>query len=246
MTTESQPDHGNPARFGSGQAVRRLEDDALLAGAGRFTDDVTLPGQTQLFFVRSPYPHARIVSVDTAAALAMPGVLQVVTGADLVAAGVKPIPGSTGFARADGSPGAAPPRRALAHERVRFVGEAVAAVVALTLQQARDAAEAIAVDYDELPMVVDMNDATSPGAPVLCPEAPDNIAAETRYGNAEATAEAFASARHVVTLDLVNQRLAALSLEPRSVLAGFDNASQRLTLRMSTQMPSGYSSSERA
>jgi len=239
VTTESQPDHGNPARFGSGQAVRRLEDDALLAGAGRFTDDVTLPGQTQLFFVRSPYPHARIVSVDTAAALAMPGVVQVVTGADLVAAGVKPIPGSTGFARADGSPGAAPPRRALAHERVRFVGEAVAAVVALTLQQARDAAEAIAVDYDELPMVVDMNDATSPGAPVLCPEAPDNIAAETRYGNAEATAEAFASARHVVTLDLVNQRLAALSLEPRSVLAGFDNASQRLTLRMSTQMPSG-------
>ncbi|UUZ76522.1 xanthine dehydrogenase family protein molybdopterin-binding subunit [Polaromonas sp. P1(28)-13] len=189
--------------------------------------------------MRSPYPHARIVSVDTATALAMPGVLQVVTGADLVAAGVKPIPGSSGFARADGSPGATPPRRALAHERVRFVGEAVAAVVALTLQQARDAAEAIAIDYDELPMVVDMNDATAPGAPVLCPEAPDNIAAETRYGNAEATAAAFASARHVVALDLVNQRVAALSLEPRSVLAGFDVASQRLTIRMSTQMPSG-------
>ncbi|MGH6639381.1 MAG: xanthine dehydrogenase family protein molybdopterin-binding subunit, partial [Polaromonas sp.] len=188
---------------------------------------------------RSPYPHARIVSVDTTAALAMPGVLRVVTGADLVAAGVKPIPGASGFSRADGSPGATPPRRALAHERVRFVGEAVAAVVALTLQQARDAAETIAIDYDELPMVVDMNDATAPGAPVVCPEAPDNIAAETRYGNAAATAAAFARARHVVTLDLTNQRLAALSLEPRSVLAGFDSASQRLTLRMSTQMPSG-------
>ncbi|WP_309678451.1 xanthine dehydrogenase family protein molybdopterin-binding subunit [Polaromonas sp.] len=239
MTTETQPGPGNPARFGSGQAVRRLEDDALLAGAGQFTDDLTLPGQTQLFFVRSPYPHARIVAVDTTVARAMPGVLQVVTGADLVAAGVKPIHGSSGFQRADGSPGATPPRRALAHERVRFVGEAVAAVVALTLQQARDAAEAIAIDYDELAMVVDMNDATAPGAPSLCPEAPDNIAAETRYGNAQAAATAFAGARHVVTLDLVNQRLAALTLEPRSVLAAFDSASQRLTLRMSTQMPSG-------
>ncbi|UUZ71424.1 xanthine dehydrogenase family protein molybdopterin-binding subunit [Polaromonas sp. P1(28)-8] len=179
------------------------------------------------------------MSLDTAAALAMPGVLQVVTGADLVAAGVKPIPGASGFTRADGSPCAAPPRRALAHERVRFVGEAVAAVVALTLEQARDAAEAIAIDYEELPMVVDMNDAMAPCAPVLCPEAPDNIAAETRYGNAEATAAAFASARHVVTLDLVNQRLAPLSLEPRSVLAAFDTTSQRLTIRMSTQMPSG-------
>jgi len=232
-----------PTRFGSGQAVLRLEDDALLAGVGQFTDDVTLPEQTYLFFVRSPYPHARIVAVDTAAALAMPGVLQVVTGADLVAAGVKPIPGSIGFTRADGLPGVAPLRRVLAHEHVRFVGDAVAAVVALTLQQARDAAEAVSVDYEELPMVVDMRDATAPGAPLLCPEAVGNIFAETRYGSAEATASAFAGARHVVTLDLVNQRLHALSLEPRSVLAEFDRTSQRLTIRMSTQMPSGVRTS---
>ena len=243
LTTQLQSTQRNPTRFGSGQAVRRLEDDALLAGAGQFTDDVTLQEQTHLFFVRSPYPHARIVSIDAAAARAMPGVLQVVTGADLVAADVKPIPGSIGFTRADGSPSAAPPRRALAHERVRFVGEAVAAVVALSLQQARDAAEAISIDYDELPMVVDMKDATAPGAPMLCPEAPDNIAAETRYGSVAATAAAFAGARHVVSLDLVNQRLAALSLEPRSVLAAFDAASQRLTIRMSTQMPSGVRNS---
>ena len=243
MTTQLQSTQRNPTRFGSGQAVRRLEDDALLTGAGQFTDDVTLQEQTHLFFVRSPYPHARIVSIDAAAARAMPGVLQVVTGADLVAADVKPIPGSIGFTRADGSPSAAPPRRALAHERVRFVGEAVAAVVALSLQQARDAAEAISIDYDELPMVVDMKDATAPGAPMLCPEAPDNIAAETRYGSVAATVAAFAGARHVVSLDLVNQRLAALSLEPRSVLAAFDAASQRLTIRMSTQMPSGVRNS---
>lgn len=232
-----------PTRFGSGQAVRRLEDDALLAGTGQFTDDVTLQEQTHLFFVRSPYPHARIVAVDTSAAQAMPGVLKIVTGADLVAAGVKPVPGIGGFTRADGSPCATPPRRVLAHERVRFVGEAVAAVVALSLRQARDAAEAVMVDYDELPMVVDLSDAMAGGAPALCPEAPDNIAAETRYGDAGATAAAFAAARHIVKLDIVNQRLAALSLEPRSVLAGFDTASQRLTIRMSTQMPSGVRNS---
>ena len=106
----------------------------------------------------------------------MPGVLLVLTGADLVAAGVKPIPGSSGFKRADGSPGVTPPRRVLAHGHARFVGEAVAAVVALSLQQARDAAEAVMVDYDELPRVVDMNDATAHDAPAVCPEAPDNIA----------------------------------------------------------------------
>jgi len=243
LTIPTQPAEIKPTRFGSGQPVRRLEDDALLAGVGQFTDDVAPQAQTRLVFVRSPYPHARIVSVDTAAALAMPGVLRVVTGADLAAAGVKPIPGASNFVRADGSPCATPARRALAHERVRFVGEAVAAVVALTLEQARDAAEAIRIDYEELPMVVDMNDASAPGAPVLCPEAPDNIAAETRYGNAQAAAAAFAGARHVVTLDIVNQRLSPLSLEPRSVLADFDAASQRLTLRMSTQMPSGVRNS---
>ena len=234
-------------RFGSGQAVRRLEDDALLAGQGRFTDDfmddasaaARPDAQSRLVFVRSPYPHARIASIDAAAARAMPGVLHIVTGADLVAAGVKPLAGSAGFKRADGTPSAAPPRHALAHERVRFVGEPVAAVVALTLQQARDAAEAIYIDYEELPMAVDMDAATAAGATALCTEAPDNIAAETRYGNADATAAAFASARHVVKLEIINQRLSPFSLEPRSVLAAFDIATKRLTIRMSTQMPSG-------
>ena len=243
MTTDTTTTQIETTRFGSGQSVRRLEDDALLAGAGKFTDDVTLSEQSQLFFLRSPYPHARILSIDTAAALAMPGVLLVVSGADMVAAGAKPIPGAAGFKRADGSPIAAPLRRALAHECVRFVGEAVVAVVALTLQQARDAAEAISIDYEELPMVVDMSDATAPGAQALCSEAPDNIAAETRYGNADATAAAFAKARHLVSLNIVNQRLAAITLEPRAVLTTFDAATQRMTIRMSTQMPSGVRNS---
>jgi carbon-monoxide dehydrogenase large subunit len=231
-----------PARFGSGQSVRRLEDDALLVGAGQFTSDVDAAGQASLFFLRSPYPHARIVSIDSTQARAMPGVLQIVTGADLVAAGVKPIPGST-FKRIDRLPCAAPDRRALAHERVRFVGEAVVAVVALTLQQARDAAEAVMIDYDELPMVVKLSDALAPNAPRLSDAAPDNLAGETRYGNVQATADAFAVAAHVVALDVVNQRLSPLSLEPRTVLAMPDAGTGRLTLRMSTQMPSGVRNS---
>ena len=230
------------ARFGSGQSVRRLEDDKLLVGAGQFAADVNPVDQVHLFFLRSPYPHARIASLDSSAALAMPGVLSIVTGADMVAAGVKPIPGSA-FKRIDPLPCAAPERRALAHERVRFVGEAVVAVVALTLQQARDAAEAIEIDYAELPMAVSLDDATAADAPVLNDKAVDNIAGETRYGNVQATTQAFAKAAHVVKLDLVNQRLSALSLEPRTVLAMPDPATGRLTLRMSTQMPSGVRNS---
>lgn len=235
-----------PIRFGSGQSVRRIEDDKLLRGEGRYTDDVRgepeFDGHLRLCFVRSPYPHARIVSVDLSAALAMPGVVAAYCGADLVAAGVRPIPGTTGFPRTGGAPGATPPRHILAHERARFVGEAVAVVVAATLQQARDAAEAVVVDYEELPMTVTLAGALADGAPVLCDEAPDNIAAEMRHGNAEAAAQAFAGAAHVVQLRIHNQRLAALTLEPRAVLASVEPGG-RLTIRMSTQMPTGIRNS---
>jgi carbon-monoxide dehydrogenase large subunit len=168
----------------------------------------------------------------------MPGVVAVVTGAELVAAGVKPIPHSPNFKRAGGAPGATPARRVLAHERVRYVGEAVALVVAETVQQARDAAEAVMVDYEELPHVVTADDATAAGAPALCDEAPDNVSAEMRHGNEAATAEAFAKAAHIVKLNIHNQRVAALTIEPRSVLAWIAEDG-RLTLRMSSQMPSG-------
>ncbi|KQX87393.1 xanthine dehydrogenase family protein molybdopterin-binding subunit [Variovorax sp. Root473] len=234
MTTES-----NPTRFGSGQAVRRLEDESLLAGAGRYTDDVALAEQAHLVFLRSPYPHARIVSIDTSAAVGMPGVLRVITGADLAEAGVKPMPGAAGFKRADGSDSASPPRRAMAHERARFVGEPVACVIADTVQQARDAAEAVMVDYEELPMVVDLPGATADGAPLLCDEATGNIAAEMRHGSSEAATAAFARAAHVIALDVNNQRVVALTIEPRAVLATHDSKTDRLTIRMSTQMPSG-------
>jgi carbon-monoxide dehydrogenase large subunit len=234
-------------RFGSGQSVRRIEDDQLLKGLGRFTDDITddssYPDCVQLCFVRSPYPHARIASVDKTAASAMPGVVAVYVGADLVAAGLKPVPGTAGFQRADGTPGATPDRHALAYERVRHVGEAVAVVAAKTLQQARDAAEAVVVDYEELPMVTRMQDALASGAPVICDAAPDNIAAEMQHGDTKIASDAFASAAHVVALDLKNQRIAALTLEPRAILALIEPADGRLLVRMSNQMPSGVKKS---
>ncbi|MFZ4288041.1 xanthine dehydrogenase family protein molybdopterin-binding subunit [Variovorax sp. HJSM1_2] len=225
-------------RFGSGQSVRRLEDDQLLAGSGQFTADVVPAGQVVAAFLRSPYPHARILKIDTSDAQAMPGVLAIITGAELAAEGVNPIPGG-GFHRADGSPGVTPPHRVLAHERVRFVGEAVAVVVAESLQQARDALEAIVADYAELAVVVDMKDATAAGAPAITEAAPDNIAAEIRHGNADATTAAFAQAAHVVRLEVVNQRIVAVSMEPRTVLADCNPDTGRLTIRMSTQMPTG-------
>jgi len=227
------------ARFGSGKAVRRVEDEALLKGEGRFVDDFSLPGQAQVIFLRSPHAHARIASIDTKAAAAMPGVVAVVTGADLVRDGVKPIVTSADFKRADGSPGASPPHHALAVGTVRFVGEAVAAVIAESLVQARDAAEAIEVSYELLPAVAGLAAALAPGAPLVWPQATGNISAEIRHGDAAATAAAFKRAAHVVSLDLLNQRLAPCPIEPRAVLGEYDPASKRITLRLSCQTPTG-------
>ena len=224
-------------RFGSGQAVRRIEDPALVAGQGQFTDDVTLPGQTWLSFQRSPYPHARIAAIDASAALALPGVLAVYSGADLVAAGLKPMASQPVFPGPGGAAAPQTPRHALAVGEVRFVGEAVVAVVGATPDAARAGRDAVLVDYEELPNVVHLDDATAAGAPKVWADAADNYAAEMRHGNAEACDAAFAKAAHVVALDLDNQRLAPTSLEPRSVLGSVEGG--RVTLRMSTQMPGG-------
>ena len=225
-------------RFGSGQVVRRIEDPALVTGRGRYTDDLSPAGETHLVFLRSPHAHARIVSIDAAAAKALPGVLAVFTGAQLAAEGVKPMaPAALPFTRPDGQPLAGAPRRALAHDTVRFAGEAVAAVVAETRDAAQAAAEAIVIDYAELPAVVDPFAAMQPGAPVLCAEAPDNIAAEARHGDAAAVSRAFEGAAHVVSLELVNQRVAPVTLEPRTALAEWDASSGRLLYHSSNQMP---------
>ncbi len=159
-------------RFGSGRSVKRVEDDALLRGQGQFSDNLPVAGQLYACFVRSPHPHARITRIDIGAALAMPGVAAIFTGRDLVRAGVKPIPNSADFTRADGAPTATPPHHALAVDTVRFVGEAVAAVIAASPHEARDAAERIDVDYAPLPAVVDTLAATVPGAPMVVADAP--------------------------------------------------------------------------
>ena len=228
-----------PSRFGSGKSIKRVEDDALLRGQGCFADNVAAAGQLHAYFLRSPHAHARIVRIDTEAAAAMPGVVSIVTGRDLLDAGVEPIPNSADFRRADGKPTATPPHHALAIDVVRYVGEAVVAVIAATFAQARDAAEAIEVDYEPLPAVVDATAATRQGAATVVAEAPDNIACEIRHGDPVAADAAFKRAAHVVTLDLVNQRVAPSPIEPRSTLADFEATTGRLTLRVSCQTPTG-------
>ena len=230
----TNPDVG---RYGSGRAVRRIEDASLLAGRGQYAGDVSMPGQTWLVFVRSPFAHAKINGIDASAAKAIPGVLEVITGEQMARAGVKPMVGAAGFKRADGKPVTSSPRRPLAHEVARFMGEAVALVVADSRAAAREGADAVMVDYEELPAVVETLAALKPGAPVLCEQVPDNIAAESRYGDAKAAAAAFDGAAHTVCLDIENQRLAANPIEPRAVLASFEEASGRLTVRLSSQMP---------
>ena len=237
--TASNPSQRVPTditRFGSGKSVHRLEDQQLLLGAGVYANDVSMPAQSHLVFLRSPYPHANITRLDTTAAQAMPGVLAVVSGQDLKAAGVKPMARAMNFKRADGSPLSSTTRHILATEKVRFVGEPIVAVVAITEVIARNAIEAIEIEFDALPCVTTLADALANNAPLLT-EAPDNRVAETRYGDVQATQAAFDQAAHVVHLDIVNQRVAALSIEPRSVLAYPEQG--RLHIRMSSQMPTG-------
>jgi carbon-monoxide dehydrogenase large subunit len=224
-------------RFGAGQSVKRLEDQRLLTGKGRFIDDKPEDGALWLTILRSPHAHAKILSIDSSAAAGMPGVTAVFTDADLVRDDIGTIPTLLIFKRPDGAPMTVPPRRLLAHEMVRFVGEAVAAVVATSRLSAQNAAEAIAVEYEVLPAVVDPIEATKPGAPLVWPDAPDNIVAAMSYGDAAEVDEAFANAAHRVSLDLVSQRLAPSALEPRSTIAEVEKKTGRLLLHVQSQTP---------
>uniref|UniRef100_E6VIT2 Aldehyde oxidase and xanthine dehydrogenase molybdopterin binding protein n=1 Tax=Rhodopseudomonas palustris (strain DX-1) TaxID=652103 RepID=E6VIT2_RHOPX len=224
-------------RFGAGQPVKRLEDQRLLTGHGGYLDDKAADGALWLVVMRSPHAHADIVSIDTEAAKAMPGVEAVLTGADLVADDVGTIPTLPIFKRPDGSPMALPLRRLLAHEKVRFVGEPVAAVVATSQLAAQAAIEAIAVEYHELPAVTDPTAAIQPGAPAVWAETPDNIVAAMSYGDAAKVDAAFASAAHTVSLDLVSQRLIPSAMEPRSTIAEIEKKTGRLILHTQSQTP---------
>jgi carbon-monoxide dehydrogenase large subunit len=224
-------------RFGAGQPVKRLEDQRLLTGTGKFIDDKPEDGALWLYVLRSPHAHAKIKSVDTKAAAAMAGVEAVYTGADLIADDIGTLPTLLVFPRPDGSPMTVPPRRLLAHEIVRFAGEPVAAVVATSRMAAQSAAEAIAVEYQVLPSVVDPVAAIKPGAPAVWAAVPDNIVAAMSYGDAAAVEAEFAKAAHVVSLDLVNQRLVPSAMEPRSTIAEIEKKTGRLILHVQSQTP---------
>lgn len=229
----------------SGQPLPRKEDFRLLTGRGKYGDDFTLEGQAYAVMVRSPHPHARIRRIETDAARRMPGVLGVFTGADCQADGLAAIPHnpvpSTRYDVKLTAPGGGTvfigPHVLLPTDKARHVGEAVAMVVAETRDQALDAAEAVVVDYEELPFVADTAAALATGAPAVWDEAPDNVLIDTVFGDQQATDRAFAAADHVVKMDFHVGRVAHAPMEPRAGLAQYDAQSARYTLRFTTGGP---------
>ena len=224
-------------KYGIGQPVLRFEDRRLLQGQGRYIQDVNLPGQAYAIFLRSLHAHAKIVSIDTAAAKALPGVVAIFTGADYAADGLGMPKVSMARKRPDGSPMFAPARPALCIDRVRYVGDPVAMVVAETVTQAMDAAERITVAYDPLPSVTATAGATLPGAPAVWDECPDNISNFIERGNKAATAAAFAKATRIIRRRYVITRVHAQYLEPRGALGVHDPTEDRLTLYADVQYP---------
>ncbi len=220
-------------RFGSSRGAPRSEDDPLLSGRGRFTDDLKTQGHARAAFVRSAMGHAKLRGVDAKAAAKMPGVLAVLTGADLAREGLGAIPPGVLLPGKDGKPMFATAMPALAHERVRYVGEPVALVVAETLPQALDAVDAVQVDYEELPAVSSVARALAKGAPALYEAAPGNIALDWEHGDAAAVDAAFKAAARKVAVRLEDTRVAPTALEPRAASAAWDG--KRHTLTVSTQ-----------
>ncbi|HEY2134916.1 MAG TPA: xanthine dehydrogenase family protein molybdopterin-binding subunit, partial [Xanthobacteraceae bacterium] len=216
-----------------GEPLLRSEDPKLVRGEGRYTDDISLAGQAFCVMVRSRNGHGIIKAIRTESARAMPGVLAVYTGEDLASYG--PLKSSLPFKSRDGSDMRHTGRPALTSDKVRFVGDPVACVIAETAHRARDAAEAVELEIDSLPAVTDPRDAVRAGAPLLYDDAPGNLALDFHYGDAEKVQAAFAAAAHVTKVDLVNSRVVVNSLEPRAALGVFDAASGRWTLHAGTQ-----------
>jgi aerobic carbon-monoxide dehydrogenase large subunit len=237
MDDTTRPDQKTGYQF-IGKPLPRKEDERLVTGKGRFTDDFSLPGHAHAVMVRSPYPHARIVAIAAEAAKQMPGVLGVFTGADIAADKIGPIPHDpvpkTKFDMKLTGPGGGAvfpgPHVLLPADKARHVGEAVAMVVAETKAQAMDAAEAVEVNYQELPFVLHTEDALKPGAPVLWEAVPNNMTVETFFGDAEATDKAFARAAHVVSRKFHIGRVTGVPMEPRAALGDYDAASGKYTL----------------
>ncbi|SLN76911.1 xanthine dehydrogenase family protein molybdopterin-binding subunit [Oceanibacterium hippocampi] len=222
---------------GIGASVRRKEDRRFTTGKGRYTDDIHRPGQAIGYFLRSPHAHANIKGIDTTAAKAAPGVVAVLTGADYAADGFgNPICGWTVTGK-NGEGHIAPPHPTIAVDKVRQVGDAVALIVAETLDKAKDAAELVEVDYEELPAVVNIADALASGAPQIHAEAPGNLCFDWDIGDKAATEKAFSAAAHVTTLELVNNRLVPNAMEPRAAIGEYDSGSEEITLYTTSQNP---------
>ncbi len=223
-------------RAGVGQSPRRHEDERFLTGRGRYGDDLNLPGQAIGFVLRSPHAHATMAAIDTSRAAAAPGIVAVLTAADYLADGHRPMlhapasqsPPDITLVNTDGSTIAVPHQMPLAHDRVRFVGEAVALVIAETLAAAKDAAELIAIDYRALPAVCAASTATAPEAPRLWEQ--PNVVVDALVGDGPATNAAFARAAHVARLDTHVQRVTGVPMEARTALAAYDPQTQRYTL----------------
>jgi carbon-monoxide dehydrogenase large subunit len=220
-------------KFGVGQPLPRSEDPTLVRGEGCYTDDVSRPGQAFAVMVRSRDAHGVIRGIDSAAAKAMPGVLAVYTAANL--AGYGPLKCNLPLKNRDGSPIRYTPRPALASDKVRYVGDPVACVIAETVAQAKDAAETIGLDIEPLAPVLTPADAVKPGAPLLFDAVPNNIALDYHYGDAAKVAEAFANAKHVTRLETSNQRMVVNAMEPRAAIGEFDPATGKWTLYSASQ-----------
>jgi len=223
------------SKFAVGQPVPRNEDPTLLRGKGRYTDDLSLPGQAYAVIVRSPHAHGVINAIDTEAARSMPGVLGIYTGPDLTAAGIKNMPLGPAIPTADGSPMHRPSCPVLTSDKVRYVGDPVAIVVAETALEAKDAAEMVVLDIEPLPAVTRASEAAAPGAPQLHDGVPGNVAAHFHYGDAEKVAAAFAGAAHVTRLEIPSNRIVVCPMEPRAAIAQYDPQSGRWTLRVGCQ-----------
>src|SRR5947209_13286034 len=223
--------------FGIGQSLPRSEDHRLLRGRGRYTDDIVLPRQGWLYVLRSPHAAARIRAIDTTAAAAAPGVLAVLTGKDADADGLGTFTSRVTRPRPDGQPNFVPPFRVLALDRVRRVGDAVAVIVAESLAEAKDAAELVEIDYEELPSVTATAEAARPGAPAVWDEVPDNVCFLYELGDRKAVDAAFAGAAHVAELDFTVSRVSTNSMEMRNAIGSYEERDGRYTLHVGAQAP---------
>ena len=231
---------GLDEKFAVGQPVPRSEDPVLLRGEGHYSDDINYPGQAYCVMVRSHHAHGVIRQIDPAAARAMPGVLAIYTAADLAAAGIVPMPARQVMNNRDGTPMLQPVRPVLATDKVRHVGDAVAAVVAETAAAAKDAAEAVIVDIDPLPAVSEPHLADAADAPLLYDEIPGNVGLDFHYGDSAKVAEAFSRAAHVTRLELRANRIVVNPMEPRAAVAQYDAAPGHWTLHIGCQGVFGF------